>query len=78
MFPVYGFGGKIPNHPNDMPSHCFALNGDVFHPEVNGVEGILNAYYNSLKKLSLFGPTNFAPIIEMINGFADYQSQELS
>lgn len=41
MFPVYGFGGKIPNHPENKSSHCFALNGDIFRPEVSGVEGIM-------------------------------------
>ena len=28
MFPVYGFGGKLPLSPTGKPSHCFALNGD--------------------------------------------------
>jgi hypothetical protein len=37
MFPVYGFGGKIGNHPEGKPSHCFALNGDIYKPEVAGV-----------------------------------------
>lgn len=31
MFPVYGFGGKLPG--KDNVSHCFALNGDIFSPE---------------------------------------------
>jgi len=48
MFPVYGFGGKIPSSPEQAASHCFALNGDIFAPEVNGVHGVLQAYYNSL------------------------------
>jgi len=51
MFPVYGFGGQIPNNPAGKPSHCFALNGDIYAPEVSGVDGVLNAYYNSLKKV---------------------------
>ena len=72
MFPVYGFGGKLPSTPEGSASHCFALNGDIFAPEVNGVNGVLNAYYNSLKKVSLHGPTNFAPMLEMVNGFAEY------
>jgi len=72
MFPVYGFGGKVPQHPEDKASHCFALNGDIYNPEVSGVEGIMQVYYNSLKKVKLHGPTNFAPTLEMINGFCDY------
>ena len=36
MFPVYGFGGKLPNSPEQGASHCFSLSGDIFAPEVNG------------------------------------------
>lgn len=39
-FSVYGFGGKIPGLL-DKPSHCFALSGDTFHPEVNGIQGVI-------------------------------------
>jgi hypothetical protein len=35
QFPVYGFGGKLKG--DKEASHCFALNGDIFNPEVNGV-----------------------------------------
>lgn len=73
MFPVYGFGGKVPNHPEDKASFCFALNGDIYNPEVNGVEGVRQVYFNSLRKVQLFGPTNFAPSLDMINGFCDFQ-----
>jgi len=45
MFPIYGFGGKVPEC--QAVSHCFALNGDIFSPEVNGVNGVLNAYYQA-------------------------------
>ena len=41
MFPVYGFGGMIPGSPDQKASHCFALNGDIFAPEVSGVQGII-------------------------------------
>lgn len=30
IFPVYGFGGMLPNTPDGKASHCFALNGDIF------------------------------------------------
>ena len=69
MFPVYGFGGKISNHPDGKASDCFALNGDIYKPEVPGVQGVLQAYYNSLTKVQLFGPTNFAPILSYVNGY---------
>ena len=45
MFPIYGFGGKVPEC--QAVSQCFALNGDIFSPEVNGVNGVLNAYYQA-------------------------------
>ncbi len=48
LFPTYGFGGKLPYCPDNAPSHCFALNGNIFKPEVNLMQGVLNAYYQSL------------------------------
>jgi hypothetical protein len=48
-FPVYGFGGKVPEC--QAVSHCFALNGDIFQPDCNGVNGILQAYFASLNKV---------------------------
>jgi len=41
MFPIYGFGGKLPSTPENAASHCFALNGDIFAPEVCGLEGVM-------------------------------------
>ncbi|KAG0016491.1 Copine-8 [Entomortierella chlamydospora] len=69
-FPVFGFGGRI----NGQVSHAFALNGnpsntDLFidcmigQPEVEGVEGVLSAYWNAHSFVELYGPTNFAPVI---------------
>ena len=37
MYPVYGFGGKNVISPFNKVSHCFALNGDIFKPEVQGI-----------------------------------------
>ncbi|KAG0070872.1 Copine-8 [Linnemannia elongata] len=58
-FPVYGFGGKV----NGQVSHCFALNGNPQYPEVDGVDGILAAYWHALQFSELWGPTNFSPVI---------------
>ena len=42
MYPVYGFGGKLPDSPDlNAASHCFALNGDIYNPSCNGVNGVL-------------------------------------
>jgi len=44
---AYGFGG-IPRHMGmNAVSHCFNLNGQEL-PQVNGVQGILDAYEYSL------------------------------
>ncbi|KAG0203302.1 Copine-8 [Mortierella sp. GBA30] len=58
-FPVYGFGGKV----NGQVNHCFALNGNPQYPEVDGVDGILAAYWHALQFAELYGPTNFSPVI---------------
>jgi hypothetical protein len=51
-------------HPfNHTVNHCFSLTFDPNNPEVQGVEGILGAYLNSMQFVQLFGPTCFAPII---------------
>ena len=36
----------------------------------SGVRGVLDAYKTSLAQLELFGPTNFAPIINKITKLA--------
>ena len=59
MFPVFGFGGKI----NGQLSHCFPLTFNFSNPCVQGLNGILQAYRNSLQSVQLSGPTFFAPVI---------------
>ena len=39
---VLGFGGKVPLLL-DRTSHCFAVNGDIFRPEVNGLQGVIES-----------------------------------
>lgn len=68
--PVLGFGATVPPSTN-RASHCFALNGNIFDPEVDGLDGVVEAYKNALKNVNLYGPTNFAPIIELINDMAE-------
>uniref|UniRef100_A0A8C6WJA2 Copine Vb n=1 Tax=Neogobius melanostomus TaxID=47308 RepID=A0A8C6WJA2_9GOBI len=64
MFPALGFGAKLP--PDGRVSHEFPLNGNIENPYCNGIEGILEAYHQSLKTVQLYGPTNFAPIINHV------------
>lgn len=64
MFPVYGFGARIP--PDFKVSHDFAINFNEDNPECAGIQGVVQAYQNCLPKLQLYGPTNIAPIIQKV------------
>ncbi|KAM7412021.1 hypothetical protein PAMA_021812 [Pampus argenteus] len=68
MFPALGFGAKLP--PDGRVSHEFPLNGNVENPYCNGMEGILDAYHQSLKTVQLYGPTNFAPVVNHVARYA--------
>ena len=65
-FPVYGFGGAV----NGATNHCFPLTFDQMHPEVHGVQGIMEAYRNAFTYVSLSGPTLFSRIISMASQYA--------
>ncbi|MBN3283295.1 CPNE8 protein, partial [Polyodon spathula] len=68
MFPALGFGAKLP--PDGRVSHEFPLNGNTENPYCNGIEGILEAYHQSLKTVQLYGPTNFAPVVNHVARYA--------
>jgi len=58
-----GFGAVLPGQED--ASHCFPLklgasNGDI---EVDGANGLMDAYLDAVKKVKLYGPTNFADVI---------------
>lgn len=61
MIPAYGFGGK--DH-RGVTQHCFALNGNPEDPEVRGIQGVLQAYNNAIRRWTLSGPTLFSEIID--------------
>ena len=67
LFPALGFGARVP--PDGRVSHEFFLNLQE-NPYCEGVEGILAAYYQSLNAVQLYGPTNFAPVINHVAKFA--------
>ena len=52
---------------NGRATHCFALNGDIFNPECDGLDGVLATYQNALKRTCLYGPTYFNEVINEIN-----------
>uniref|UniRef100_A0A8C6L5U2 Copine 8 n=1 Tax=Nothobranchius furzeri TaxID=105023 RepID=A0A8C6L5U2_NOTFU len=68
MFPALGFGAKLP--PDGRVSHEFALNGNPQNPYCTGIDGVMEAYYQSLKSVQLYGPTNFSPVINHVARYA--------
>ncbi|KAI9292081.1 Copine-domain-containing protein, partial [Neoconidiobolus thromboides FSU 785] len=62
LFPVYGFGARV----GGSVSHCFPLNMNYNQPEVQGVNGILEAYANAINTIELYGPTNFSPTLNEV------------
>ncbi|EDV19307.1 uncharacterized protein TRIADDRAFT_33766 [Trichoplax adhaerens] len=71
MFPALGFGGRM---PNGVVSHEFFLNGSPDDPYCSTIQGVLNAYLLSLNSVQLYGPTNFAPIINHVARFVNNYS----
>ena len=61
-----GFGAAIPPYTNNA-NHCFALNGNIFDPEVDGIDGVVEAYKHAINRVNLYGPTNFSPILRIVN-----------
>jgi len=58
LIPAYGFGAQLP--PAWNVSHCFALTGNPLHPECAGVQGVMDAYLQTLNSVRLCGPTVFS------------------
>jgi hypothetical protein len=67
LFPALGFGAKI----GGQVSHEFALNGNPQNPYCAGIPGVVQAYHTALQSVELWGPTNFAPIINHVARFAE-------
>ncbi|KAI6077232.1 Copine-9 [Aix galericulata] len=45
-------------------------NNNEDNPSCNGIEGVLESYLQSLRTVQLYGPTNFAPVINQVAGTA--------
>ena len=72
LFPSFGFGAKI----NNTPTLLFNLNFQD-DPNINYIQGIIDAYHNALNSVELWGPTNFAPIIRKMNNKIREQGHNL-
>jgi hypothetical protein len=62
MFPVVGFGGSP--FPGAPVSHCFPMTDTGAGGPCRGIAGVLQAYVNTLRTVSLSGPTLFTEIIQ--------------
>jgi hypothetical protein len=43
------------------------LNGNIFNPECDGIEGVMEAYKNSINRAALYGPTHFSSLLDLVN-----------
>ena len=68
QFPALGFGARVP--PTGQVSHEFFLNLRPDTPFCAGVDGLLAAYWSAIQHVTLYGPTNFAPVINHVANFA--------
>ncbi|KAI6650418.1 copine-9 [Oopsacas minuta] len=74
QIPCFGFGAKLPP-AYDRAHHCFPLNGKA-DPEVNGIQGIIDAYKYTLSSCRLSGPTLFSEILAYSKAVAESQMEE--
>ncbi|KXS21585.1 Copine-domain-containing protein [Gonapodya prolifera JEL478] len=64
---AFGFGARFPDG-NAPP--MFPLNGNFKDSHCVGLEGLLESYRKVLTEVSFFGPTNMAPLVELVAGWA--------
>ena len=73
--PLYGFGAQVDGNE----ARLFAMNGNIFKPEVQGLNGVREAYRKAISspRVSLHGPSDFGPFLKHITGHArDIQKGE--
>lgn len=57
---LFGYGANLMHIGR---SNCFALNGNIFEPEVIGLNRAIEVYMNTLKNIRLGGPTMFSEVL---------------
>ena len=62
--PLFGFGAKLPPSRTCV-SHCFSLKGDYFHPQLSGVDEVIEAYRQAVDTVVVNGPTRFSEIFKV-------------
>ena len=74
MINLFGFGGAIPPY-DKKGAHCFAMNGNIFNPRVDGIEGVIAHYKQCLSNVNLYKPTLFAPMLEQVNQMVEFNTK---
>eukprot|EP00128_Syssomonas_multiformis_P017406 Colp12_sorted_trinity150504_noHs@27058 len=64
LIPAYGFGAQLPWYQGTQ--FDFPLNRSRENPYCQGIPGVMQAYCDTLTHVTLYGPTNFAPIINHV------------
>ena len=68
-----GFGAIIPGITTENKgSHCFAINGDAFNPEIFGINNVEMSYKKCLSAIKLHGPTYFSQLVQYANNMAEF------
>ncbi|KAK2142236.1 hypothetical protein LSH36_982g00104 [Paralvinella palmiformis] len=69
MFPAWGFGARLP--PDGAISHCFPLNEHISNPYCIKIDGVLEAYYQTLARTHADGSEYFILLILTDGMFCD-------
>ncbi len=67
LFPVFGFGFQFSNCINNSLGlyslFNYPINNDINDPKIHKIDNVLKEYRKFITTIKLFGPTNFAPMI---------------
>jgi len=72
LFPCYGFGANI----NGTPAPLFNLNFQQ-NPNIHLIPNVIEEYHKALNLVRLWGPTNFAPILQTTNNIIKQENDKL-
>ena len=71
LFPVFGFGFKFTNLSNNnwgiYNADNYPVNCNTSDPNIHLIDNVLKEYRQFITKVTLWGPTNFAPMINDLN-----------